>query len=131
MDSSFSHSCILQYSFHTLNNPCIADIVSLPLILSPHYFLIYVLLKKISFLLGSNCIANRYTILYIFVKEHNTITWYSLRYCRLGLTQSQHAHHFVWNCGHWTLLLLSYCMQLVCSKLQTFFISFAKRPSFE
>lgn len=43
------------------------------------------------------------------------------------LTQSQHAHYSVQNCEHGTHLpLLSYCI-LVCSKLQTFLISFAMR----
>lgn len=117
-------------SIHQITIPCIADIVSLPLILSPLYSSIYVSLKKINLSFGSNCIATPYCI-FLF---KNIITWYLLRYCRLGLTQSKHAHYSVQNCEHWTHLPLlssihtyTYCIQLVCSKLQTFFIPFAKR----
>lgn len=70
----------------------------------------------------------RHTLCIILLK--NIITWYLLCYCCFGLTQSQHrnAHYSVQNCEHWTHLpFLSYCMRLVCSQLQTFFISIAKR----
>lgn len=116
---------VLQYSFHTLNSYTMYSrhCVTAANIIATLFFKLCIT-KKINLSFGSNCIATPYCI-NLF---KNIITLYSFRYCRLGLTQSKHERYSVQNCEHRTRLsLLSYCIELVCSKMQTFCISFVKR----